>query len=871
VLRLAAATIDLDGLSVHRDGVRYPLTVQEAELLRYLARVDRVVSRKELLTQVWGYAPGLKTRAVDATVSRLRAKLERDSKHPEALTTVRGKGYRLVIQPEPLTAEPAAGLLGRDAERVAVEQALDRGEVVELIGPGGAGKTSLARAVCTARGGRFVDLQNAQTLDDATSALARVLGIRRLNDTDEQARIATALAHEPRLTVLDNLEQLPPERADWVEALRGSAPLLLTSRTPIRADHTRIDIGPLPPADARHVLAAAAMRRNPRWPGATDAELDALCAAADGLPLHLELVGAHLATTRATALLERLDALIAHGDGRPGRHASRASVVEWSWSMLHPLDQRRLAWWSLVRGPLDIDVLEAIGPHDTTADAETAPTVSTGVIDTLARVEAAAMLDTASEGPRMWVAVRAFAAARLDAHGDREAAETAHARWFAAQVPPDLTRLEAGSGWAAFATKWDADLRSVAERFVEKDPVRAARAALGRLAGGRSLGIGIVAPLLALAQRAADASGDPHLKMGARLARLDELRRVPVDAAAQLEACSALEAHAPIPLRLARMHHEASLLRRVGDLEAALQSYRAARELARAHGRLGRIAGIDHDEAATLRRMGRLDEARILFHRSLAGQGEGVPPRLAALCLQALASIARLEGRADDAMALGARAVDAARDADDPYVLGGALTNHGNALTSAGRHEEAASVGREAVSVLERAGVRTTLSFALGNLGSVLDRLGDRLEAELLIQRALALADASGVPYAAAYWRGRLADIAHRDGRLDAALAGYEEARERLQSAGADVHRIEALMAVVYAERGERARARELLERATPLQEGSPSDRGAWHLCAAAVANWSGAEVDPGVVAPHRGDPELHVCEALFDRSLQRT
>jgi DNA-binding response OmpR family regulator len=55
-----------------------------------------VVSRKELLVEVWGYAPEVETRTVDIFISRLRRLLGDDPEAPRRLQTLRGQGYLLV-------------------------------------------------------------------------------------------------------------------------------------------------------------------------------------------------------------------------------------------------------------------------------------------------------------------------------------------------------------------------------------------------------------------------------------------------------------------------------------------------------------------------------------------------------------------------------------------------------------------------------------------------------------------------------------------------------------------------------------------------------------------------------------------------------
>jgi DNA-binding response OmpR family regulator len=80
---------------------RIELTPNEYALLRYLAlRGDRPVSKEELLQDVWGYAEKDNANLVELAIRRLRTKLEADPTRPQRLVTVRGVGYKLVVNPE---------------------------------------------------------------------------------------------------------------------------------------------------------------------------------------------------------------------------------------------------------------------------------------------------------------------------------------------------------------------------------------------------------------------------------------------------------------------------------------------------------------------------------------------------------------------------------------------------------------------------------------------------------------------------------------------------------------------------------------------------------------------------------------------------
>jgi DNA-binding response OmpR family regulator len=73
------------------------MTPKEFQVLRLLAsRSGEVVTRDELLNEVWGYENYPTTRTVDNHVATLRAKIELDPANPEHLRTVHGVGYKFI-------------------------------------------------------------------------------------------------------------------------------------------------------------------------------------------------------------------------------------------------------------------------------------------------------------------------------------------------------------------------------------------------------------------------------------------------------------------------------------------------------------------------------------------------------------------------------------------------------------------------------------------------------------------------------------------------------------------------------------------------------------------------------------------------------
>jgi len=100
-----SVTIDCLNLCGKRGDENLLFSRREIDLLRYLLQhSERPVSRDELLHKVWGYASNadLETRTVDIHIAKLRRKLEPEPAQPQFILTVRGAGYRLLVDTQAL-------------------------------------------------------------------------------------------------------------------------------------------------------------------------------------------------------------------------------------------------------------------------------------------------------------------------------------------------------------------------------------------------------------------------------------------------------------------------------------------------------------------------------------------------------------------------------------------------------------------------------------------------------------------------------------------------------------------------------------------------------------------------------------------------
>jgi DNA-binding response OmpR family regulator len=97
VVSFDGISVDFKKMEVKRDGQPVVLTAQEFKTFQFLVQnSERVISRDELLNEVWGYQNYPSTRTVDNHILKLRQKLEKDPSSPVHFRTVHGMGYKFV-------------------------------------------------------------------------------------------------------------------------------------------------------------------------------------------------------------------------------------------------------------------------------------------------------------------------------------------------------------------------------------------------------------------------------------------------------------------------------------------------------------------------------------------------------------------------------------------------------------------------------------------------------------------------------------------------------------------------------------------------------------------------------------------------------
>ena len=308
-----------------------------------------------------GLEPGPELVALEAAV------LQHD---PEVLGS---SALRSAAPPGSTRRRPT--FVGRTTELSAVRDALGTARVVTIAGPGGVGKTRLAREVSAVEvrgdGAAVVELAGLRHDEDVVAAtVGRALGVSAPG-RDQMAALRQFLAHRQQLLVLDNAEHLLPAVRELVEALAPGSPqlaVLVTSREPLGVEGERVvRLEGLDPDAATQLFVEQAAAQGAPAAASEHVVIAALCARLDHLPLAIELAAARTTALSPVEILERLgERLTLLSDaraGRPLRHQSLRAVFEWSHGLLPAAAQRVTEGISLLPAGATLETLEAVfGP-----------------------------------------------------------------------------------------------------------------------------------------------------------------------------------------------------------------------------------------------------------------------------------------------------------------------------------------------------------------------------------------------------------------------------------------------------------------------------------------------------------------------------
>ncbi|MCL4825921.1 MAG: tetratricopeptide repeat protein [Caldilinea sp.] len=370
---------------------------------------------------------------------------------------------------------PLTPLIGRAAECKLLERMLidEQRRLVTLVGTGGIGKTRLALHVAQwladrfPDGAAFVSLSSVHHTLEIPIAIAGALGATLAGNSDPLAQLDALLSQRVLLLVLDNFEHLLSEEGDAAaelishvvqrdsgvqflvtstERLRISAESIvelggLTAAAPDAASGISSDAVMLYVERARQVSSDFALTPDNR------AAVERICTLLEGMPLGLELAASWarmLTADEIAAEIERgLDFLTLADRSAPARHRSLRAVFDYTWRLMTPEEQRILPRLAIFRGGFDrTAALEVAGA--------TLLQLAALLDKSVLRVAEEAVADgKQSIRYSLHGLLRQFLLEKLEASGELEAIQRAHARTYtelAERAYPNLFGKDT-AGW----------------------------------------------------------------------------------------------------------------------------------------------------------------------------------------------------------------------------------------------------------------------------------------------------------------------------------------------------------------------------------------------------------------------------------------
>ena len=327
----------------------------------------------------------------------------------------------------------AAELVGREREIDAVRSLLHSRRLVEIVGPGGIGKTAVAIAAGrglagssrVASGGVWLArLESATTADDVLDTV-----IAALNVAGGEAALFERVKGATAVVILDNCEHVVDDAAALAIRLLDAAPglrILCTSQVRLDVDGEAVfELAPLELADAVELFTRRATARRTD----EDSAVLELCRSLDGLPLAIELAAARTRTLSVEDITRRLDdrfsVLSDPSSRRPERRRALRATILWSYELLFPDDKRGLWALAAFAGGAPLAAVEFV--------LEALDVPASAAIDVVGRLASRSLVIVDDEGRyRLLDSIRAFA---LEAMADGELTEralAAHAAWFGA-------------------------------------------------------------------------------------------------------------------------------------------------------------------------------------------------------------------------------------------------------------------------------------------------------------------------------------------------------------------------------------------------------------------------------------------------------
>jgi non-specific serine/threonine protein kinase len=393
------------------------------------------------------------------------------------------------LLPAVVPARPGESLLGRRQELADLRQTLGSARLVTLTGPGGIGKTTLARAAAAEheRACRedawAVDLADLVDPDLLGYSVACALGVQLPHGAARAGDLAAAVADRTGLLVLDGCEAALDAVVELVAVLLTTAPRLRVLATSQRqlgmTGEVVVPVEPLAADEAQALFAARAAAALPsfRLTEENAVAIAAVCEALEGVPLAVELAASRILVLSPQGILDRLgdrQRLLTKGAREaPARQRSLRASLEASSELCTPDERLLWARLSVFTGGFPLEAAEVVCAGDGIDDAD--------VLDLVDGLLEKSVLVREDDGAsyvrfRMLESLREYAAEQLTAE-QQQVGRHRHLAWCA-----DLVRAATDASFGPGQADWYRTLRRehgnlrAALHHAVGDPRHAARA-----------------------------------------------------------------------------------------------------------------------------------------------------------------------------------------------------------------------------------------------------------------------------------------------------------------------------------------------------------------------------------------------------------
>jgi predicted ATPase/DNA-binding SARP family transcriptional activator len=729
---------------------------------------------------------------------------------PDPFPPLRAEAHSAGHLPPALTR-----FFGREREQAQLEKLLGSEEtrLVTLMGPGGSGKTRLALEVARqlVQGWRgaiwlvpLADLTEARRIPDA---IRQALSLPPAASQEPLEQVAAALADQPGLLLLDNLEHLLPGGATPVRTLLERVPsvtCLVTSRRRLNLSGERVfSVPPLPvpgegesaeqlrACESVQLFVDRAQAGSPEFALTEDnaGAVGALCRRLEGLPLALELAAARAGVLTPGQILSQLErglgVLASRQTDAAARHRSLRAAVGWSYRLLDPSLQRFFAGLSVFQGGWSLEAAEGVSGEPLALDC----------LEQL-RECSLVLAEEGSSGPaggeemrfRLLETLREYGREQLGEQ-ERAAFERRHAAYFL-QLAERAEREFAGPEEQQWLDRLEIEhdnLRAAFDTFVARDDA----AAGSRL--GRSLARfwHVRGYLTEARQRFAQL-----LRLSGMKAHPDARARA-LNGAGGMALCQgdfgAARAYFEEGLAIWRelgdrrgiatvLNNLGNLVRRQGDHAAARAIYEENLEIYRELGDRYHLAFTSNHLGIVALEQGEYGAARALLAESLVLHREMDDKRGIAQALHNLGVVTYHQGDLGAARALHEESLALRRELGDKRSLAIMLGGLGEIVSRQGDQDAARAFLEEGVTICRELGDRGSLGTILANLGEVVLRQGDPSTAQKLLEESLVLHRETGDRKDIARALHSLGEVARGEEDDRAAAALYVESLALFQT-----------------------------------------------------------------------------------------